>query len=465
MGISLALVVLVVATLGVQLIGVRRPSIGTLVTARRSLVAAVVVGGGLRLLWVIWATRAPTEPQDPAEYLRIATDLGRGILPTFGGGVHSAYWPPGYPALLAPFVWVARETGWASPAFTAALFNVVAGTATILLTGVLARRWLGPGAGAVAAWLIALCPALIYFTSTAHTETAFTPLLLGVILLADRATEHESWRRWAVAGLVLGVAFLVHSPAVIALTVPALTIRARRGAWRGALRPTMLVAVAAAVLLVPWAVRNGVQVGVWSPAPTSNASAACFGHHDRTRASMTPSLAEPRLQEDCFGGSPYDDPRLAPMYAAAGEVPPDLGPDEPDEPRWYRETMSEAVSWVLRHPGEEVVLSAQKVWATWGDEGRAVEAARNYDAGEWAGRWHDPLRLVADLWLWLVGVLALVALAVVPACRRALPVWVPIALLTLAIVGGIAEPHYRYPVVPMVAVLAAGLLARRDVAT
>ena len=35
------------------------------------------------------------------------------------------------------------------------------------------------------------------------------------------------------------------------------------------------------------------------------------------------------------------------------------------------------------------------------------------------------------------------------------------ALFTLAIVGGVAEPHYRYPVVPLVAVLAAGFV-RRD---
>ena len=35
------------------------------------------------------------------------------------------------------------------------------------------------------------------------------------------------------------------------------------------------------------------------------------------------------------------------------------------------------------------------------------------------------------------------------------------ALFTLAIVAALAQPHYRFPVLPLVAILAAGFLARR----
>jgi hypothetical protein len=223
------------------------------------------------------------------------------------------------------------------------------------------------------------------------------------------------------------------------------------------LRPTVIVVVASLVLLVPWTIRNGVQVGVWSPASTNNAAAACFGHHDDTEARWEPSELTPEIQLDCYGGSPFQDERLAALYAEEGvTLPPDAG--RPDEPAWYRRAMGDAIRWAATHPVEEVGLSAGKVRVTWGDEGQVVDGARNYAEPGWGGRWHGPLGTAADLWLWVVGSLALVGMVVDPRCRRALPIWVPIVLFTLAIVGGVAEPHYRYPVVPLVAVLASGCL-------
>jgi 4-amino-4-deoxy-L-arabinose transferase-like glycosyltransferase len=426
---------------------------------RNVLVAAVVVGVLLRLLWVIWATRTPTGFRDPAEYLRIASGFGHGYLPRFGDVAPSDYWPPGYPAILAPFVAVADRTGWLSPAFAAALVNVVAGGITIVLTAVLARRWIGPRAANPAAWLVALCPALVYWSSTAHTETVFTPIFLGLIVLCGWAAGDEARRPWVVVGLLFGVAFLVRSPAVIILAVPALVFRASSGSWRGSLRPTVTVVVASLVLLVPWAIRNGVQVGVWSPASTNNAAAACFGHHDDTEARWEPSELTPEIQQDCYGGSPFQDDRLRALYESEGvTLPPDVG--RPDEPAWYRRAMGDALRWAATHPIDEVGLSAGKVRVIWGDEGPVVDGARNYAEPGWGGRWHGPLGAAADLWLWVVGALALVGMVVDPRCRRASPIWVPIVLFTLAIVGGVAEAHYRYPVVPLVAVLAAGCLTR-----
>jgi len=426
-------------------------------------VAAIVTGGLLRLLWVLWATRTPTQLRDPAEYLRIASDFGNGILPRFAGIDHSAYWPPGYPALLAPFVAVGERTEWFSAAFVASLVNVVAGTVTVALTGLVAARWIGGSARNLAAWAVALCPALIYWTSTAHTETAFTPFFLGAILLSGWALERTDAKAWMLTGVVVGAAFLVRSPAVIALAAPALAIRATRGRWTGSLRATVLVASGAAILLVPWAVRNGVQVGVWSPASTNNAAAACFGHHDEAQTLWEPAELSPEFQRDCFEDSPFDDARLQAVYDETGGTGgAELG--TPDEPRWYREAMTGAIGWALTHPVEEVSLSIGKAWQTWHTEGRVVDGARNYAEPGWAGRGHDFLGLLADLWLWIVGSLAVLGLLLVPRCRSALPVWVPIALFTLAIVGGVAEPHYRYPVVPLVAVLAAGFVRREQLA-
>lgn len=436
----------------------RPPRVGP---SRRVFLAAIVVGGLLRLLWVIWATRTPAPLTDPSEYLRIASEFTHGLMPRFGGvGGPSAYWSPGYPAVLSPFVWVAERSGWLSPAFAAALVNVVAGTVTIWLSGLLAGRWIDPRARNAAAWLVALCPALIYYTATAHTETAFTPMLLATIVLAGSRTTDVPVRNWVLAGLFVGAAFLVRAPAVIGLFAPVFAIRTRGGSWMGAARATGLVVLGAAVFLVPWTIRNGVQVGIWSPGSTSNAAAVCFGHNDGVVAKWETSLADPRLQVACFRRSPYDDPRLLPVYG--GEVPEGFTLGGPDEVRWYRETMADGVHWALTHPTDEVQLSVDKVWETWSDEGRVVDAARNYERRRWAGQWNAPLGALANLWLWIVGALALAGLALVPRCRRALPIWAPVLLFTVAIVGGVSQPHYRFPVVPLVAVLAAGMVCRRS---
>ncbi|MCB1003883.1 MAG: glycosyltransferase family 39 protein [Acidimicrobiales bacterium] len=339
---------------------------------------------------------------------------------------------------------------------------MVAGTLTIWFTALLAERWIGTRARVTAAWLVALWPSLIFYTSTAHTETAFTPVLLGAYLLAGSRTRDVPDRNWLLAGLLVGLGVLFRAPGIIGLAAPVLALRVRRGSWsaswRPALRATGLVLAGAAVLLVPWTIRNGVQVGIWSPGSTSNASALCFGHNDDISADWSESLANPSLQVECFRGSPYDDPE--PYLVRGREVPEGVGDAEVDEVAWYQDRVSDAVAWAASHPAQEARLTVAKVWETWSDEGRVVEAARNYQSATWAGGWMDPLGTLANVWLWVVGALALAGLAFVPACRRAPTIWVPPVLFTLAIVGAVAQPHYRFPVLPFVAVLAAGFLCR-----
>lgn len=440
------------------LLGLFALQAGVLAWPRRlpsSSLGAVAVGAVLRLLWVVVATKAPTGSQDPAFYLQIATDLGHGILPRFAGLDPSAYWPPGYPAMLAPFVWFGERTGWISSAFVASLLNVVAGSLTIVFTGRIAETWFGRRAGTVASWLVALCPALVYFTASAHTETVFTTLLLGILVACDAAVRQPSTRRWLGIGALFGLAFLVRSPAVIALAAPAAALRRTGRPWvRPALRSTGLVLAGSLVLLAPWTVRNGVQVGIWTPASTNNASAACYGHNDRAITDWEVALQDVDLQRECFGLSPYDDRRLASLYGDG--VPEGIALGTPDEVRWYRERMSAAVRWAVTHPVEELTQIPPRVWQMWQSDEQSVLLVRGLAASEVVGGWDGPLAAVADVWLWGVGLVAIGGLVARRRCRAALGVWLPIALLTLAIAEGVAEPHYRYPVVPLVAVLAAG---------
>jgi hypothetical protein len=260
----------------------------------------------------------------------------------------------------------------------------------------------------------------------------------------------------------VGLAFLIRTPGAIAALAPALALRSTGASWRAVGRATGAVAIGALVLLVPWTIRNGVQVGIWTPSSTNNASVACFGHHDEAEPRWAPFDQSPEYARDCFGYSPFDDPRLLATYESQDLLPEGAEVREPDEPRYYREAMGRAVRWAATHPVDEVPLSLGKVWETWHGEGRVVDGARNYQT-DWSGDWEPRLTMAADLWLWVVGPAAIAALALRRRCRRATMVWAPIALYTAAILVGVAEPHYRYPVVPLVAVLAAGLPLRDDV--
>lgn len=427
----------------------------------RWLLGAIVVGGVVRLVWAITATTAPIGTADAAEYERLAVAFSRGEMPTFFTGIPSAYWAAGYPMILAPFMWVARTTGWISPLFTASLVNVVAGTTTIAFTAYLAHRWVGASARNWAAWLIALMPAQIYYTSTAHSETVLTTLVLGgfaalTAVLHRHPAGRERLRWLVVSGLLVGLAVLVKSSGVVLFAVPVLALRASSGRWRGqgALRATGAVVLGALVLLVPWTIRNGVQVGVWTPLGTQNATVLCMGNHDTATGGWHPV---PESLEDCYHSSPWDDERL--LGTEAYSVPPGWEFQGPDEPRWYREASSRGLRWAMTHPLDEIRLAWLKTAEAWGDEWDALPSATNFNRPDFAGGKGSPFDVGADVYLWGLQLLAVGGLIFVKACRRALPVWGLVVLLTMMIWGGLAQPHYRHPAVPLLAVLAGGTLA------
>ncbi len=423
----------------------------------RSLVAALALTGALRLLWAVVVTRTPADAfSDPAQYLRMADGFSRGELPTWFSGAPTAWLAPGYPALLAPVALLARTSGLASFAFLASLVNVAVGVLTVAAAAFLAGRWIAPGARNPAAWIMAIAPAQIYFVSTAHSEVVFGALFLAalclVTVLVQRADGVDRARPWLWLGAFVGLVMLTRTQGAVALVLPALAIRAWRGSWQGALRASGLLIAGSLVVLVPWTVRNGLQVGVWTYASTGNAVTLCLGNHDDAVAEYEDDLLSDDLRADCYRYSVWDDPEL-------GAAPPWWHYAHPDEGRWYTTTIRRGVGWALTHPVEEVGLTARKQVELWRDDSDAVAGARNYSSRSWAGRATRPLEWLADAWLWGVEVLALVALIRIRRCRQALPIWGAVALLNATVIIAITFPHYRFAAVPLVAVLAGAEVA------
>jgi uncharacterized membrane protein len=132
---------------------------------------------------------------------------------------------------------------------------------------------------------------------------------------------------------------------------------------------------------------------------------------------------------------------------------------DPDEGRWYRDTVGDALSWAVRHPGEELRLTVHKTVALYTDDSQSLADAADFGeralASPEATRRLDRL---ADAWQRAVTVLALLGLVVSPAARRAWPLWATIAGLTVAVWGGSVLDRYHHTIMAIAVTFASATL-------
>ena len=149
---------------------------------RRRLLVIVAVGAGLRLAWVLFASRDPQGLVDPAFYRRYAEQLAAGDGYVLVNGEPTAYYPVGYPAALAALFTVVLRTPLPDDlALATGLFQLVLGVATIVLTYVVGRRLFDDRVGLIAAGIVAVFPNLIFHTAVPLTETLFIFLVMAAL--------------------------------------------------------------------------------------------------------------------------------------------------------------------------------------------------------------------------------------------------------------------------------------------
>jgi 4-amino-4-deoxy-L-arabinose transferase-like glycosyltransferase len=229
--------------------------------ARRIVLAAVLAGLCLRLLFglVYWVDKPMTH--DEREYLALARSLasGRGLVQDeaieVGTGQRFGR-APGYPAFLAAIGAGAVADRDSSPVRVKIVQSVL-GACTVWLIGLIARRAAGARAGAAAAVLAAIYPSLVWSPAYVLSETLYSFLALAAALVLqiafDRsdATPSAGGSVAVAAGALVGGAVLVR-PAML-LFIPLALVWLW---WRG--RAVLALALLAAILAVvgPWTLRN-----------------------------------------------------------------------------------------------------------------------------------------------------------------------------------------------------------------
>ena len=169
----------------------------------KTLITAVWVGIVLRVLpLVIWRDWGCA--RDECTYLRIARKMaaGEGMVPSAGW-----LWAPGYPAIMA-----AHKALFGYGATIKGLQIAAAAMCTVMVYLLTRRVWSHRGdegatrAARVSAWLYALSPPLIFFSMSLWSEVLYGTLLLGLLLVLDKAREavQRADKAWIKGAILVG---------------------------------------------------------------------------------------------------------------------------------------------------------------------------------------------------------------------------------------------------------------------
>jgi Dolichyl-phosphate-mannose-protein mannosyltransferase len=414
------------------------------VRADPALTAIVVVAFALRLGWVLAVrTSAPTHwmlSGDQYSYYYYGREIaeGHGYVSYMTGGP-TAYYPIGFPAMLAALFWVVRTTPLPDDYMLAAnLLHVVVSTASVVLAYLIGRRLFGRLGGLLAAAILAVFPNLVYQVASLQLETMFIfwcLAALAIVVVHDWSRGLPSTRRLMAFGVVLGVSVLVRPFSIwfiAALFVAALVARA---GWVRSCRLAAIPLAVVALMSVPWTIRNAIRMDAFVPTSTNTGDTLCL---DRSM--------------DATGGFRWADHE--------GCADPDL----PEVER-NRANTRMAIEFVIDHPTRELQQIGRRARLIFSNDHDGVLAVNTLGGKQViADDTGAVLEDIADVTFDMVMVLAAAGFVVLIASRRRdRP---EVALVLLSMVSLIAvplllwgNPRFHLPFSPFLAILAGGAVA------
>jgi 4-amino-4-deoxy-L-arabinose transferase-like glycosyltransferase len=375
-----------------------------------------------------------------------------------GGGYNSlltgdptAFQPPGWPMVLAGWFWVAHHTPLSDDVWTmAGVLNVAIAAASMVLLFAIGRRLFDARTGLLAAGTYALWPNLVYYTGIAALELFFVFLVLLVIWLLLHYGWPDGprlpWTALVLCGLATGVTLLVRPFGVAVLVAMFVAgLIARRGLRRVALE-VAVVTLVGLVVIVPWTIRNAVQLDGFVPFATGLGETFCIGH-----------------QPGATGGPMADSRYCVGDLDTTQITRPHLEIDRNNH------ALRQGLKFAAGHPVDEARLLFWRGFYMLKSDHDGVDAVESRGAPPPFSfipeRPRAVLVTLGDAWFFVVGALALFAL---PAFVRGrdgrrwlfLLAGVGLLLVPLELFG---IPRYKVPVEPFLALGAAVTVARLTV--
>ncbi len=387
-----------------------------------------------------WVAYAPSDPTDGRQindtlfyhYTAVGLAEGKGYVNPWTL-VPTAQWPPGYSLLLAslyrvfgPHVAIA----WG--------VNIVLGALTCVVLYFIGCLAVGDAAGRLAGLLLAVFPGHVFFSSLVLSEVTFTFLLavaMLLILLVARRSKDGGLPLVILLGAVVGATALVRGQGLFVVVIAPLFWWLYTADWRRALRRTAVVALAAMAVILPWSIRNYVDMGGFVLISTNVGGNLYVGHFEGATGSMI------------LGSEDWANERYAHLSPEKREVAAS------------NLLLREGLKFMFTHPGRELELAGSKIRALYQDDEEALRGIPNHQKGETIPH-ADRIADVANGFYF--AVLAASAGGLVCWLRRprsavALPLLV-IGVFTLGQLLFFTDPRFHYPMLPAFALLAAAAL-------
>lgn len=336
-------------------------------------------------------------------------------------GHPSAYTQPLYGFFLVPLYWIVGRD-WP----VVGLAQITVACITTLIVWRIGRRWLSPEAGLVAGVLVGVHPYLVWHDVHMNREVLDELLAAAIVYATLAAVDRFTPRTGVALGALLGLAILGNVRLeALPFVVLAFLAWERRWSWLGG----VAVLATAAIVVMPWVIRNAASVGCWTV--TTDARALWKANNENTYATLRSGqwidhVPQPRS----FPPTPQD---VYERWVVTGRVTPY---DECAQMTMFQEKV---LDFWRERPGKKaelIPLSAQWQWQP------AVVGVTDRPG---QGTWLDTMRFVAEpAYAIVVYVLGAIGLFLVPR-RFALLTVVLLVYNSLAAMLFVGETRYRVP--------------------
>lgn len=364
--------------------------------------------------------------QITSAYVDKGDDFARTFLAsgTYGfiPGHPSAYTQPLYGFFLVPLYWI-FERSWV----VVGLAQILVAAVTAIVVFELGRRFVSRRAGLVAAIVTTLEPYLIWHDVHMNREILDQLLAASVVLLTLSVAARPTLTRGLTLGAVAGLAILGNVRLLVLPLIAAgfVLVCARRAA----VVPAVAAILAAAVVVLPWAVRNSVSVGCFTV--TTDSRALWKANNPATLHTLESGGWIDDVPN--IPGAPLTPQDAGDLYARTGRV---VDTNECAQMSFYRRR---ALDFIVDHPGEKTKLAGVAARMLWQPSVTRTEGRRG--AGSFldtARSWIEPAYMI------VLYVLAAVGAGFLPRRLTALAL-VLLAYDTLAAMLFAGETRYRIP--------------------
>jgi len=370
----------------------------------------------IRFCWLAFVGIDPVS--DGVMYREFAQSIAAGAGYAYPDGQLTVYWAVGASAFYSVLKLLFGFSEW-----PIALANLVVGVGIVWFTYLIALRYFGQVIANKAAWIVAVWPVLIQFTTVYASESLFIFLLLAALYVWG-ANACDAMVRAVIWGALLCGAVYVRPTAMpLFFVLPAVYLLST-WEFRGALVSLCVAVLTAALLLAPWVIRNQQVFG--SPVLVS----ANFGSNL------------------WMGNNPLSTGAYMPL--------PDIQfADEIVRDQYFK---AQAMEFIKANPLEYVKLAARRVVITYDRETIGVawnEPALKRAVGE---RGLMIAKAISTGFWWLAVAFALVGIAWALWCRQVglfHPLLVVMGIFFVVPVLTVGQDRYHLPLNPFLAIFAA----------